>query len=144
MSNKAPLPASAMRRQAPATPSEDNMPKIIAGIAVAAAAIIACVLPEKSVGAAITLATIAGAFGVLFLFSGENSGDSDEADDASADILRALDENRKDAATRIGELKRSLEAAKATAASPDAEIVRDEISKLRAEIAGLRSTLNRR
>ncbi len=147
MINKAPLPASAARPAA-----EDNTRMIVAGIAVAAAVLIACFLPaDKTPGlvtpfaAAIALAVIAAAFGVVFLFSGNAAeAEAPVGGDAKADILRMLEENRKETGARIADLKKSLDAAKATAVSPDAELLSEEISKLRAEIAGLRSTLNRR
>ena len=143
MSHQAPLPSSSLKRSAAG--SVDTTALIAAGIPVIVAVCLAFAIQgNNKLGAALCLAAIAAAFGATYLLAGKSSGEDEGNDDAKNDLLRALEENRKDSAARLGELRKSLEQCKAGADTGEHAATRDEISKLRAEIAGLRSTLNRR
>lgn len=148
MSNRAPLPNSVNRQApAPAAASGDATPKILAVAATLAAGAIAFLVkdqPQYLAGAAL-IGTVA-AFGFIFIRS-QNDGDDSAVNtgDATGDLNRTLDTNRAEYNARIVELKKSLDAYKAdNSAAQENEAIRQEIGKLRAELAGLRGAIAQR
>jgi hypothetical protein len=149
MSNRAPLPNSA-NRQAPApaaAPANDVTPKILAIIATVAAAAIAFLVRDQQqyiAGAALIGTVIA--FGFIFIRSQNGGGESlENTADATGDLSRTIETNRAEYNARLAELKKSLDAYKVdNSAAQENEAIRQEIGKLRAELAGLRSAVSQR
>lgn len=151
MSNKPPLPNSALNRTSPApaaaAPAGGATPKILALLFIIAAGVIAFLVRDRSqiiAGAALVGTVVA--FGIVFLRS-QKVDDEEPAgtDDAAAELARTLEKNRAEYASRIAELKKSLEACKVDkSAAQENEAIRQEIGKLRAELAGIRGAVAQR
>jgi hypothetical protein len=149
MSNRAPLSNSANRQaSAPvAAPASDITPKILALIATIAAGAIAFLVRDQQqyIAGAALIGTVV-AFGFIFIRS-QNGGaePAGNTGDATGDLNRTIETNRAEYNARLAELKKSLDAYKVdNSAAQENEAIRQEIGKLRAELAGLRGAISQR
>lgn len=147
MSTKAPVSNSVGRqdRSAPEPAGTDSTGLIIAAIAVVAAVATAYLCKGKpELLSILALAATVIGFVAAFLYTRSRASVETTREDPAAGLKQTIDSNRTEYAERLAELRKSLESIKNNRPHTDTGVVRDEIAKLRTEVAGLRSTVSGR
>ena len=152
MSQKTPLASPSVRQSARPSPEpapvEDSTPKIIAAMAVIVALAVAVLLLKASSQMALGVALVGVTASFAVIYHRTRSGEEEDpvADyDAAGEIVSRLEAHRSECNARLAELRRALDACRTdNAAARENAAIREEITKLRNELAGLRATAARR